>query len=1133
MNLMKRFSWLAIFAAAIFCSTPDVDAAEITAAQARTAVRNWRIRETAPMGAEALGHTVRDVSTVIGIDDAAPLFHVVRLAEGGFVVTSADDGINPIVAFSGDGDLDPNPANPLWALLNADLSQRKAALAASRAAQGMAPKAKPREPETAEAQWAELLDERGIPKSLQSVSDVRVSPFVQSRWAQDGDYNRYYFTMANGMSSLGYPAGCIGVCGAQIMRYFRYPTSSVTPGTYTCAINGVLGSFTMKGGYYSWADMPNSLGYFSPDSASLAISKLISDVAIASQTDWRPDGSSATMEALTLAFTERFQYRDAKLIKTPGTTEIRNAILANLDFGMPVAIAIKNPYEGHAAVVDGYGYSSSVLYCHLNMGWEGAYDAWYNLPLVDTPPVTYNGIASILYNLSTEYSAGAYWSGRILDQNGNPAVGATYEVMHKNGSKSGPYTVSNGKGIYALHSSFSGASETLTVNAFVPGYKGSASVTLQRNSASTVGNRWGVDVRLNTPTPYVITLNPNGGSGGTASVETGKGARLPSGKAAPVRPGYSFQGFFTTSAATGGTQYYDAGMNGTTVWDDTSITTLYARWTANTYTVTLSANGGTGGTPSVSVVYGTSLPSVTAPSRMGYAFTGYFDAGGTQYYSATMTGSRAWDKPSNTTLLARWTPNAYSVTFDACGGTVTPPAKTAVFDTVLGVLPVPALDGLYFAGWWTEPDGAGTRVTRSARLTAEGLMLYAYWVSDPALTRYRYLSDPDDTGHPPVATTVYEGFIYDEATTAVRGTLTLSAKASVKKNKIPVTTNWTFTAKAILQNATVNFSAKAWNGAAGDLTVTARTGETLTLRVEGDRFWGMLEGGAAGGSFYVDGARNAFVDRKDVTAQARLGAVRGYYTMALCGVDIASTSDASGYLTLTVGNFGSVKIAGKLPDGTAVSGSGRLMRGLNGNGWLAVAFFKPLFLRKGCVDALLWLDPQDKVIRTDRDDGWFARVRKADGSVREFDVAGGFYNPALVGASSVYGFSAHVVDPLAVAVPGGVLLAAANGKLVLAGKATMPKLDKATGAYVYDPLNPAQATFTFTPRTGLFKGTFKLWHDTLGANGKLTHKAVSVPHAGVIVTTKDAIFADLPLGAGHCLVPGTNRTKQPWPVWVE
>ena len=99
-------------------------AAEITVEQAKTAAGHWAKRSPHPLDAK-IGQTVCGAKTYSGAA-GEPLFHVVRFAEGGFVVTAADDGILPIIAFSGNDDLVVDANNPFWVLLNKDLPQRKA-----------------------------------------------------------------------------------------------------------------------------------------------------------------------------------------------------------------------------------------------------------------------------------------------------------------------------------------------------------------------------------------------------------------------------------------------------------------------------------------------------------------------------------------------------------------------------------------------------------------------------------------------------------------------------------------------------------------------------------------------------------------------------------------------------------------------------------------------------------------------------------------------------------------------------------------------------------------------------------------------------------------------------------------------
>ena len=163
---------------------------------------------------------------------------------------------------------------------------------------------------------------------------------------------------------------------------------------------------------------------------------------------------------------------------------------------------------------------------------------------------------------------------------------------------------------------------------------------------------------------YTVTLdkNANDATAGTVSVSATYDANMPIPITLPTRSGYTFAGYYDTSAATGGVQYYTVSGASARTWDKAANTTLYARWIANTYTVTLdkNANDATAGTASVTATYDAAMPTpITLPTRSGYVFAGYYDTsaatGGVQYYTVSGASARTWDKAANTTLYARWT----------------------------------------------------------------------------------------------------------------------------------------------------------------------------------------------------------------------------------------------------------------------------------------------------------------------------------------------------------------------------------------------------------------------------------------------------------------------------------------------
>ncbi|MDW2995647.1 MAG: InlB B-repeat-containing protein [Alphaproteobacteria bacterium] len=169
---------------------------------------------------------------------------------------------------------------------------------------------------------------------------------------------------------------------------------------------------------------------------------------------------------------------------------------------------------------------------------------------------------------------------------------------------------------------------------------------------------------------YLLKFNGNGNDGGSVPTATSAtyGLKLPSidKTAIPTKTGYVFDGWYDTNASTGGNQYYtenNIGVSGKS-FDKTSNTTLYARWTPDTYTINLNHNGGTSSVSSVSVTFNQQIPAtVTKPSRVGYTFDGYYTSAtdGTQYYD--QNGNRkyttTWAIAAGTTIYAHWTAIEY------------------------------------------------------------------------------------------------------------------------------------------------------------------------------------------------------------------------------------------------------------------------------------------------------------------------------------------------------------------------------------------------------------------------------------------------------------------------------------------
>lgn len=139
-------------------------------------------------------------------------------------------------------------------------------------------------------------------------------------------------------------------------------------------------------------------------------------------------------------------------------------------------------------------------------------------------------------------------------------------------------------------------------------------------------------VRLHT-----LAFDSRGGSAVTSEqVQEGSAATTPT---PPTRPGYTFAGWFTQP--TGGTQWnFDSPIQ--------ADATLYAHWTAASYTVTFDSQQGSA-VDSATVASGSPVTKPANPTRANYTFDGWY---------TDPTGGQLWDFAApieaNTTLYAHW-----------------------------------------------------------------------------------------------------------------------------------------------------------------------------------------------------------------------------------------------------------------------------------------------------------------------------------------------------------------------------------------------------------------------------------------------------------------------------------------------
>lgn len=507
-------------------------AAPVTAERAHKLTGAWVAAHPRPMNSR-LGSQIDSVETFTDAN-GQPIYYIVYLRPNGFVIASADDLVEPIIGFASAGSYDPSDRNPLGALVSRDLPARvNAARAVERkmrsrgGAMGLTQQeaAIRRSGEDAFGKWEKLTSEANsssvLMTSAGSISDVRVSPLLLSQWSQttvcsNACYNYYTPKYGEGDSN-NYPSGCVATAMAQYMRFWQYPTTGVGTGCFTIYVDGSAQTWCLRGGddsggAYDWLQMVLDPNCSTTLAQRQAIGALTYDAGVAVHMQYTSSNSGAYMSYVNTAMVNTFHYSNAIFgynYEYNIGAGLNAMINPNLDWGNPVILGIDGSAGGHAIVADGYGYNVATLYHHLNLGWAGTSDAWYNLPNIDSSPYSFSVVDSAIYNIFIN-SSGEIISGRVMDTNsGLPISGATVTAIKTGGGTYQAATSTNG--IYAVAKVPSNS--TYTVSAAKTGYhlftSQVVSTGLSSDDQPTSGNCWAVDLTGTAMSPIPVASDSN------------------------------------------------------------------------------------------------------------------------------------------------------------------------------------------------------------------------------------------------------------------------------------------------------------------------------------------------------------------------------------------------------------------------------------------------------------------------------------------------------------------------------------------------------------------------------------------------------------------------------------------------
>lgn len=310
--------------------------------------------------------------------------YVAELKPSGFILFSADDQAPPIKIYSDEGSFDNLPQG-LLKILELELLEDNEYLKSKK------PKDKVKLKKYSDL-WTSLSSDNEDSGLSTSAADSAV---LNTEWNQNDPYNYYCPTVASGGSGGRAYAGCTAAALGQILRHHNSPEQVASDHTYTdssgCGIPehthpSCTGTHSISDagmGSYDWANMPSAISTSSPEVQQQAVGQLLYHCAVALESNFESCGTSAFPTDVPEVLQTYFNYTSSNYQNKSSYTSAvwYDKIGDDIDDNQPIFYAMwqADNTGGHAVVCDGYRNGNEI---HIDMGWSGAWTAWYNMDSV-------------------------------------------------------------------------------------------------------------------------------------------------------------------------------------------------------------------------------------------------------------------------------------------------------------------------------------------------------------------------------------------------------------------------------------------------------------------------------------------------------------------------------------------------------------------------------------------------------------------------------------------------------------------------------------------------------------------------------------------------------------------------------
>jgi hypothetical protein len=295
----------------------------------------------------------------------------------GHIVVSILKDLPPVKSFSYTCDFETASEEGYWQLLKDTMEETLKFIEKHYGPpDALGPMAEIAPPSNKEA-WEWLAGSAAPPAVL-----ATVGPLLKTEWGQGTPYN-YFCPTGDGGRCV---AGCVATAAAQVMRYWKHPTSGTGTHSYYWngdqSCGGTTSGRTLQADFtdsYDWLNIKKRYIPGTYDSVKAwAVGELCYEVGVAFDMDYGYCGSGSYTYRGVNVYPTYFKYLDTVVRKNRSSYADADAWFARIkqEFDATPARVIHYRIHGHSIVCDGY-MENGTNYIHLNYGWTGSSDDWY------------------------------------------------------------------------------------------------------------------------------------------------------------------------------------------------------------------------------------------------------------------------------------------------------------------------------------------------------------------------------------------------------------------------------------------------------------------------------------------------------------------------------------------------------------------------------------------------------------------------------------------------------------------------------------------------------------------------------------------------------------------------------------